>query len=299
MSGDFPVNLTSLTEFVQLLWKHGIGAEVVKLDLEAAYRHVPVQEEDLHLQFIAWGDKIFLETKLMFGSSSSPGSFDAFAGLFLSLCISKTRGMSTRDALRYLNDVLAVGPAGSSLLHDFYQTYKATALQIGVHVDQSGKREKCQGPLPTVVALGVHFDTLAWTWALDPEKGAQLLHDISRAHSSPLTSTERDSLTGKIHHYSALVPHSRIYLPPLHDWRDTGLLTPAAHAAFRWWYSGFLLAIEGSTIPFMGEEIPGNALEAWSDAASPAQWELSVKATPGVTATSTPSSPAPSRWPSR
>ena len=269
LSSDFPVRLTSLTEFVQLLWKHGVGAEIVKLDLEAAYRHVPIQEEDLHLQFIAWGDRLFLETKLMFGSSSSPGSFDVFAGLFLALCVAKTKGMSHQDALRYLDDVLAVGPAGSSILADFYQTYRATASQTGVRIDQSGKREKCQAPHHTVIALGVHFDTIAWTWALDQEKGARLLNDISRATSGHLTPAERDSLTGKILHYSALVPHSRIYLPPIYDWRDTGLLSPAARTAFRWWSSGFLLAMEGSTIPFMGEQISGNALEAWSDAASP------------------------------
>ena len=56
---EFPVNLKSLSEFVELLWDHGLGAEMIKLDQEAAYRHVPVRSEDLHLQFVKWGDKYF------------------------------------------------------------------------------------------------------------------------------------------------------------------------------------------------------------------------------------------------
>ena len=36
---------------------------MTKLDQEAAYRHVPVRPEDLHLQFVKWADKYFQETR--------------------------------------------------------------------------------------------------------------------------------------------------------------------------------------------------------------------------------------------
>ena len=115
---EFPVNLTSLAEFVDLLWDHSLGAEMTKLDQEAAYRQVPVRPEDLHLQFVKWGDKYFQETKLMFGGTSSPGIYDRFAGLFLFLCVRKTRGMEAKDAARYLDDVMAGGPKGSEILRE-------------------------------------------------------------------------------------------------------------------------------------------------------------------------------------
>ena len=69
----FPVNLTSLGGFVRRLWVHGKNAKIAKLDQEAAYRHVPVRKEDLHLQYVKWGDRYFMEMKLMFGTKSSPG----------------------------------------------------------------------------------------------------------------------------------------------------------------------------------------------------------------------------------
>ena len=117
---EFPMNLTSLAEFVNLLWDRGLGAEMIKLDQEHAYRHVPVRKEDLHLKFVKWGDKFVQETKLMFGGRLSPGIYDRFAGLFLFLCIRKTRGMEFKDAARYLDDVMAVGPNRSKVLRDFY-----------------------------------------------------------------------------------------------------------------------------------------------------------------------------------
>ena len=124
---------------------------MTKLDQEAAYRHVTVRPEDLHLQFVKWGNKYFQETKLIFGGTSSPGIYNRFAGLFLFLCVRKTRGMKAKDAARYLDDVMAVGPNGSEILRDFYNQYRTTAAQIGLRLDKSGNKAKCQPPETTVI----------------------------------------------------------------------------------------------------------------------------------------------------
>ena len=56
------------------------------------------------------------------------------------------------DALRYLDDVLAVSGEDSTVLEKIYQTYKTTAIQVGVRLDRSGNRAKCQGPNTKVIA---------------------------------------------------------------------------------------------------------------------------------------------------
>ena len=80
----------------------------------------------------------------MFWATSSPGIYDRFAGVFLFLCVRKTKGMAAKDATRYLDAVMAVGPNGSQVLRDFYNQYRQTADQIGVRLDKSGNRAKCQ-----------------------------------------------------------------------------------------------------------------------------------------------------------
>ena len=45
---ELAVDLTSLGQFVTRLWDHGLGAEIVKLDQEAAYIHVQARQEKLN-----------------------------------------------------------------------------------------------------------------------------------------------------------------------------------------------------------------------------------------------------------
>ena len=115
------------------------------------------------------------------------------------LCVQKTKGMETKDAARYLDGVMAVGPNGSQILRYFYSQYRETADQIGVKLDKSGNRTKCQPPDTTVVALGVLFDTKSWTWKMDTEKDTRLLHKINDTlKSSEIDIKQRERIVGKI-----------------------------------------------------------------------------------------------------
>ena len=67
---DFPAYMDGLGEFVELLNDQGKGSRIFKADLEAAYKHVPVRKEDWPLQVLAWGDRLFIDLKLMFGTVS-------------------------------------------------------------------------------------------------------------------------------------------------------------------------------------------------------------------------------------
>ncbi len=105
--------------------------------------------------------------------------------------------MESKDAVRYLDDVMAVGPNGSIVLRAFYDQFRATAEQIGLRLDKSGNRAKCQPPATTVIALGVHFNTESWTWRVDEEKGARLLHDIDDIlKGNSATLKKRESIVG-------------------------------------------------------------------------------------------------------
>ena len=67
-------SLTSLTyprvdDAVDLIKAAGKGALMAKLDLKAAYRHVPVHPDDQSLLAIRWGGATYLDTALPFGSA--------------------------------------------------------------------------------------------------------------------------------------------------------------------------------------------------------------------------------------
>ena len=70
-------NLTSLTypqveDAVRLIKAAGSGALMAKLDLKAAYRHVPVHPDNKSLLAIRWSGTTYLDTALPFSLCSAP-----------------------------------------------------------------------------------------------------------------------------------------------------------------------------------------------------------------------------------
>jgi hypothetical protein len=205
----------------------------------------------------------------MFVGTSSPGIYDRFAGLFLFLCVRKTRGMESKDAVRYLDDVMAVGPNGSKVLRAFYDQFRATAEQIGLRLDKSGNRAKCQPPATTVIALGVHFDTESWTWKVDEEKGTRLLHDIDDIlKGNSATLKKRESIVGKILDMSHLLQSSKHMLGPIFDFSE-GSSSHLVEETLVWWTTKIKRAIKGYPIPMTGIRMSGDVIKAWTDAAGP------------------------------
>ena len=111
----YPVKMDGLQAFLEQLEEEGKGAFIAKEDLSDAYKHIPVRKEDWRLQAIAWGDRVFIDTRLMFGTGSSAGIFDRFDGLLLEIAI-KLSKFSKRRAKRFLDDVFALeGRLGQQL----------------------------------------------------------------------------------------------------------------------------------------------------------------------------------------
>ena len=205
----------------------------------------------------------------MFGGTSSPGIYDRFAGLFLFLCVRKTRGMESKDAVRYLDDVMAVGPNGSKILRDFYDQYRATAEQIELRLEKSENKTKCQSPQMTVVALEVLFDTEAWTWRMDADKGIRLLHEINDVLNGNKTDCkQRERIVGRILDMSQLLESSKHMLGPIFDFGE-GSTSHVVEETPVWWSTKVKRSIKGYPIPKPGPHMSGDLIKAWTDAAGP------------------------------
>ena len=83
------------------------GAFTAKLDLKAAYRHMP---DDQGLLAIKWGDEVYVNSALPFGLHSAPKIFTAVA-YGISWCMSCS---GIKDFIHYLDDFFFVGSPGSS-----------------------------------------------------------------------------------------------------------------------------------------------------------------------------------------
>ena len=99
----------TVDDAMRIILHKGKGTLLAKLDLESAYRILPVHPDDRPLLGMEWKDQIYVDAALPFGLRSAPKIFNAMAdGL---MWIMKQRGI--REVIHYLDDYLFFGNPGS------------------------------------------------------------------------------------------------------------------------------------------------------------------------------------------
>jgi hypothetical protein len=214
-SDDFPTTMSSTKKWLEVLDKAGRGAEMVKIDWASAYKHAAVRLQDIELQFFHWLGRDFVELCLVFGGRSSAGIYDRLAKLVLNVVILFCN-FPAEMVCQYLDDVCAAAPSGCLQLAWFEAAYREVADHIGVQLAPTTDPDKAFSAATAGVVLGVHYDTVAWTWSIPQEKLSRLLHQIRTAMTANwLCQCDIWSLVGRILHYTPLVPSGKYNISAL------------------------------------------------------------------------------------
>ena len=104
------LSYSSVDEAVRLIREKGTGAQLAKLDLESAYRMIPVHPDDRLLLGMEWKGQLFIDTALLFGLRSAPKVFTAVADALMWIF----RKYGVCAGLHYLDDYLLVGAPDSN-----------------------------------------------------------------------------------------------------------------------------------------------------------------------------------------
>ena len=113
----------------------GAGSLLAKIDIESAYRLVPVHPDDRPLLGVEWSGRIYCDAMLPFGLRSSAKIFTALADA-LEWIVSQ-RGVL--HIAHYLDDFVMVGAPHSSQCADCLQT-----INLACNVPLAAG--KCEGP---------------------------------------------------------------------------------------------------------------------------------------------------------
>lgn len=122
------------------------GCKLAKVDIQNAYRTVPVHPDDRRLLGMMWEGSLFIDTVLPFGLRSAPKVFTAIADA--AEWILHEEGMEV--VLHYLDDFLLVGSPSSQ------QCEQALATLFGVF--------ECLGP-PQRSSKARQRSSLFWAWS--------------------------------------------------------------------------------------------------------------------------------------
>ena len=137
---EFSVSYSSFDEATQMVLSAGRGSFMAKIDIKHAFRLCPVRPQDYPLLGIQWQGNYYVDTRLPFGSRSSPCIFNQFADA-LWWIITTIGGIAL--IVHYLDDFFMV-VSTKNQCHQYVQTVKYLLPYLGVPI----ATDKLEGPLP-------------------------------------------------------------------------------------------------------------------------------------------------------
>ena len=161
----------NLDHAVMMLQSLGKGCLLAKLDLKEAYRAVPIHPSNQRLLAIQWEGATYIDRALPFGLWSAPNLLSALTDTMMWFL--HKRGVET--ALHYLDNFLILGPPGSTACQEALEITLALCGEPGFPIAS----EKTEGPLSSLVFLGIEMDTERQILCLPDDKKDRVLKEIA------------------------------------------------------------------------------------------------------------------------
>ena len=215
----------------------GTGSLMIKLDLESAFRHIPVRPADWHLLGFTWEDKFYYDVVLGFGCRSAPYIFNLF-GEALHWIIQRHIPARIRH---YLDDFLQIHPPSASATDA--QSALQWSLDLGAELGLQFQPNKIDGPSMKLEFLGLELDSKAMEVRLPPSK-LEYLTELLRwwTNVSHCTLRDLEELIGFLQFASQVVPTSQPFLRGLYDFSrefnskfTRRRISKTAHLDIQWW----------------------------------------------------------------
>ncbi|XP_040273667.1 uncharacterized protein LOC120989530 [Bufo bufo] len=279
------VSYTSFDAAVRWVQRFGQGALLAKMDIEAAFRLLPIHPDSLHLLGFQWEGCFYVDCCLPMGCAISCSLFDSFSS-FLEWVVKQEAGWNS--VLHYLDDFLFLGPAESRVCAILLHTMERVGARFGIPL----AAEKTEGPSTVITFLGIEIDSVAMECRLPENKVSDLLNEVVFLRGAKKVQLRRvQSVLGKLNFACRILPMGWVFC------RCLALVTAGVTAPFHYlripaavkadlavWES-FLLEYNGRSI-WMGAAISSADLDLFSDAsgwcgyAVYCRWQWSAEAWP-------------------
>ena len=233
---EFSCDYSHFDEAVHLVNEGGIGSLMCKLDIQHAYRLLPVRPDQWHHLCYYWEGSYYVDLVLPFGLRSSGAIFNHFAKL-VRWIIKHHYGIL--DIVNYSDDFFAVlGKIAADARHRLDIIITAfNDLGIPLAMD------KIEGPSTYIVYLGIAINSMTMTIEITDEKYSDSLH-LLQDWKNRRTCTKRQmkSLIGKLGFISKVVRPGRMFSRRLIDLSTTVkllhhhiTLNKDSRADIQWW----------------------------------------------------------------
>jgi hypothetical protein len=189
-----PLLLGSFDEAIRAILATGVGCFLIKMDVDAAYKQVPVRPDDWPLLGFCWRGKYYYERVLPFGLKSSCRLWEYYARALHHFF---THILMIPCVVHYVDDFLFVvrpctpdeSPRPDALAREYLTAATGLTARLGINMAD----KKTEGPLTRLTFLGIELDTMAMTARLPADKLVrlrQLLVEWSQKSSASIKEFE-------------------------------------------------------------------------------------------------------------
>lgn len=246
-------------------------AELLKFDIAAAFKQVPVRKQDRPLLGMKWQGKYYFELVLPFGLRTSGYRWEMYAKALHHFFL---HHLDIELVIHYVDDFLLVART-----RELGERYLADVLQLCAHLGVPLAPEKTEGPTHCLTFLGIEIDTIAMEMRLSASRLTELRQLLaSWDDARPITRVELDSQVGKLQFATYVVRPGRAFLKRLrslllslkegeqqHGTQYTRRLTDAARDDIAWWRT-FLDKWNGRSLLYDIQWTQAAQIEVFTDA---------------------------------
>jgi hypothetical protein len=264
---DFDVKLDAFDRAVKSLRALGHNAHMAKIDIEAAYRCIPVRPADWPLQGLTWKGHMYYDIVMQFGLASATAIFEWYSSAAEYIA---RRLFSIEHLHHYIDDFLILAKTKeecAKYMSQVVELFKALGLPVAM--------DKLEGPLLAMAFLGIIFDSQRMELKLSDERLKELtdmLRDwLGRTHAS---RTQLQSLCGVLNFAAKVVRAGRSFLrriirqlQTIPSWANCDTPYPLSVEFFKdiSWWSKFVCSWNGKAV-VPTEPDTSNQLVVYTDA---------------------------------
>jgi hypothetical protein len=149
---DAAVSYETFDRVVELVQAAGPGALLAKVDIENAFRIIPIHPADPYLLGFAIGDDFYYDRCLPMGCRSSCAIFESFSSALQWVAMNK---LSIPAVTHILDDFIFIGPANTRVTSLSLESFLLLCKDCGIPI----KTSKTVLPSTCVIAHGIEIDT--------------------------------------------------------------------------------------------------------------------------------------------
>jgi hypothetical protein len=205
-----PLYLPTFGHAARVVALFGRGALLIKLDVSAAYKQVPVRKEDWPLLGFLWESSYYHERVLPFGLRSSCRLWDLYAAALHYFLYHHLNTKCRREVIHYVDDFLFIVEPGKM---EEAQRMLAGAIALCAELGLPLAAEKTEGPVTCLTFLGIELDTIKLEARLPEQRLSELRRLMVEWGQRSLASIrDLQSIAGLLNFAAQVIRPGRFWL---------------------------------------------------------------------------------------